>query len=180
MTELRYDEEAAIKEMVHCEGHGKNEDLRLPRRPLRLQQKEQRWGLKQKSCRGKEEPDRVESFTIICDQNSHPALWIRQYPYFSELKIEAQTMWGNGLKVTQLKAAQWWDWNKVYPLPKLGFSKDSANDSSSFVDPLSSRCSLQMSPEGQLYSLVLGSNLLPHCKPVPVPSQGRTLLCSPR
>lgn len=42
MTELRYDEEAVIKEVMDCEGHGKNEDLRLPRRPLRLQQKEQR------------------------------------------------------------------------------------------------------------------------------------------
>ena len=54
------------------------------------------------------------------------------------------------------------------------------NDSQSFVVILSSRHSLQMVPRGQLYSLALGSNLLPYCKPVPVPSPGRILLCSPR
>ena len=63
---------------------------------------------------------------------------------------------------------------------RLKNNNDNNNDSQSFVVILSSRHSLQMVPRGQLYSLALGSNLLPYCKPVPVPSPGRILLCSPR
>jgi len=61
-----------------------------------------------------------------------------------------------------------------------GCKESDMTESQSFVVILSSRHSLQMVPRGQLYSLALGSNLLPYCKPVPVPSPGRILLCSPR
>ena len=77
----------------------------------------------------KEELDQVESFTIIhWPQFSHLALWVRQC-YFSELEIRAHTEWGNGPKFTQFKGTQQWDWNKVYALPKYGFSNYSPKDS---------------------------------------------------
>ena len=63
---------------------------------------------------------------------------------------------------------------------RLNNNNNNNNDSQSFVVTLPSRHSLQMVPQGQLNSLVLGSNLLPYCKPIPLLSQGRTLLRSPR